>query len=68
MKRGEVYAFYTSRKADKGRKVSKIWTDINKADKYLLPDFIDKLVDELTDGKTNLYEVAAVIRSNADRN
>lgn len=62
MNRGEVYAFYTSRAIDGRRKVSKIWTNLKNVDKKLIPEFINKIVDELTNGKTNIFEVAHVIK------
>jgi len=62
LKRGEVYAFYTSELIKEKRKVSSIWTNLKEVKGSLIPDFTNKIISELTDGKTNLFEVAHVVK------
>lgn len=62
MKRGVVYVFYTSEPVDDKRKVKKLWTDISKVDTRLIPNFVEKVIEELQDGSTNIFETAHVIK------
>jgi len=62
LQRGEVYVYYTSRLKDGKRKVSRLWLDINNVDKSLLPKFKFRIIEELNSGKTNLFELAHVVR------
>ncbi|MBI9070873.1 MAG: cold shock domain-containing protein [Melioribacteraceae bacterium] len=63
MKRGMVYLFYTSRLNKEGkRKVDKLWLDLEKIDKVLIHDFLDKITAEFNDGYINIYELAHVVK------
>jgi len=62
MKRGVVYVFFTSEQIDEKRKVNRLWTDITKVDTRLIPNFIEKVIEELEEGKTNIFETAHVIK------
>jgi len=62
MKRGVVYVFYTSEPSDEKRKVKRLWTDLKKVDTRLIPSFVDKVIDELKEGDTNIFETAHVIK------
>ena len=62
LKRGEVYFFYTSVMFKGKRRVYKLWLDVKSIDKILIPEFIDRIIIELNDGKTNVFELAHVIK------
>lgn len=62
LKRGEVYLFFTSMLKNARRKVDKLWVDLKDVDIDLIPDFIDRLTEELSDGKINIFEIAHVIK------
>ena len=57
LKRGVVSVFYTSKLLDGKRKVDKIWLNISEVPQNLIPDFIDRLILELKDGRTNPFEI-----------
>lgn len=62
LKRGVVYIFYTS-EAEKGkRKVSRMWLNLKSVPDYLIPDFTSKIIDELNDGKTNVFELTYIVK------
>jgi len=61
MKRGVVIVYYTSKLNNGKRKVDKIWLDISNVPQNMLPEFINRLIFELNDGKTNPFEVIAVL-------
>ncbi|MCW8849513.1 MAG: cold shock domain-containing protein [Melioribacteraceae bacterium] len=62
LKRGVVYIFYTSQ-AEKGkRKVSRMWLNLKNVPDYLIAEFKYKIIDELNDGKTNVFELAHIIK------
>jgi len=63
MKRGVVYVFYTSQLKNNKRKVRRLWTDIKKVDTRLIPAFVEKVIDEFENGKTNMFETAHVIKA-----
>ena len=60
LQRGEIYVYFTSRLKDGKRKVSRLWLDITKVDKSLLPKFKFRIIEELNSGRTNLFELAHV--------
>lgn len=62
MRRGVVYVFYTSEPTDEKRKIKRLWTDLQKVDTRLIPNFVDKVIDEFKDGNTNIFETAHVIK------
>ncbi|MCP5064892.1 MAG: hypothetical protein GY936_20925 [Ignavibacteriae bacterium] len=62
MKRGVVYVFYTSEPTEEKRKVKRLWTDLQKVDTRLIPNFVEKVIVELKEGKTNIFETAHVIK------
>jgi len=62
LKRGVVYIYYTSRAEKNKRKVSRMWLKLKNAPNYLIPDFKSKVIDELSDGKTNVFELAYIIK------
>jgi cold shock CspA family protein len=62
MKRGVIYVFYTSQLSEGKRKVKRLWTDIKKVDTRLIPIFVDKIIDEFQNGRTNVFETAHVIK------
>ncbi len=68
MKRGVVYVFFTSKKVEGKRKVSRLWTDINKVDTRLIPPFVKNVINELEYGTTNLFETAHVIKLLREKN
>lgn len=57
LKRGVVSVFYTSKLLDGKRKVDKIWLDLSEVPQNLIPNFIDRLLLELKDGRTNPFEI-----------
>ncbi len=57
LKRGVVSVFYTSKLQDGKRKVDKIWLDVAEVPQNLISDFIDRLLLELKDGRTNPFEI-----------
>lgn len=62
LKRGEVYFYYTSIIHNDKRRVYKLWLDVNDIDKNLIPDFIERIIEELNDGKINMFEIAHVVK------
>ena len=62
LRRGTVYIYYTSRKDKHKRKVSRMWLNIEKVPNYLIPDFILKIIDEFNNGKTNVFELAYILK------
>ena len=62
LKRGVVYIFYTSQAEKSKRKVSRMWLNLKNVPDYLIPEFINKIIDELNDGKTNVFELAHIIK------
>ncbi len=62
MKRGVVYIFYTSVLEGDKRKVIRLWTDIKKVDTRLIPKFVEKIIVELNEGSTNIFETAHVVK------
>lgn len=62
LQRGEIYVYYTSMLKDGRRKVSRIWLDIKEVDKKLLPKFKYRIIEELNSGRTNLFELAHVVK------
>lgn len=57
LKRGVISVFYTSKLLNGKRKVDNIWLDIAEVPQNLISDFIDRLLLELNDGKTNPFEI-----------
>ena len=57
LKRGVISVFYTSKVTNGQRKVDKVWLKIAEVPEYLLNEFIDRLILELNDGKTNPFEI-----------
>ncbi len=57
LKRGVVSVFYTSKLQNGKRKVDKIWLDAAEVPSNLIHDFIDRLILELKDGRTNPFEI-----------
>lgn len=62
LKRGEVYFFFTSLLHNGKRKVYKLWLDVKDIDKNLIPEFIERIILEMNDGKINVFEIAYVIK------
>ncbi|MBU2494668.1 MAG: hypothetical protein KJ571_18760 [Bacteroidetes bacterium] len=62
LKRGEVYFYFTSVIHNGKRKVLKLWLDVKDIDNILIPDFIERLIEELNDGRINVFEIAYVIK------
>ena len=62
LRRGTVYIFYTSHVENNKRKVSRMWLNLKNAPNYLISDFKSKVIDELNDGKTNVFELVHVIK------
>ena len=62
LKRGVFYIYYTSTAKDNKRKVSRIWFSLDKVPAYLIPDFKLRIIDELNNGKTNVFELAYIIK------
>ena len=62
LKRGVVYIFYTSQAEKSKRKVSRMWLNLKNVPDYLIPEFKCKIIDELNDGKTNVFELAYIIK------
>ena len=62
LQRGEIYIYYTSRLKEGKRKVSRLWLDINSVDKHLLPKFKFRIIEEFNSGRTNLFELAHVVK------
>ena len=62
LKRGEVYFFFTSVLHNGKRKVYKLWLDVKDVDKNLLPDFVERIIEEMNGGKVNVFETAYVIK------
>jgi len=57
LKRGVVTLFYTSKLSNGKRKVDEVWLNIEDVPEKLLGDFINRLILELNDGKTNPFEI-----------
>jgi len=57
MKRGVISVFYTSKLSDGKRKVDRIWLDLAEVPNNLICDFIERLLLELRDGRTNPFEI-----------
>ena len=68
LKRGEVYLYFTSGSKDGKRRVLKLWLDIKLADQNLIPDFIDRIISELNSGRTNIFELAYVVKQLRENN
>lgn len=62
LKRGVVYIFYTSQAEKSKRKVSRMWLNLKNVPDYLMPEFKSKIIDELNDGKTNVFELVYIIK------
>lgn len=62
LKRGVVYIFYTSQAEKSKRKVSRMWLNLKNVPDYLIPEFKSKIIDELNDGKTNVFELVYIIK------
>ena len=62
LKRGTIYIFYTSNVENNKRKVSRMWLNLKDIPKCLMPEFIGKIIDELNDGKTNVFELAHIVK------
>lgn len=62
LQRGEIYVYYTSRLKDGKRKASRLWLDIKNVDRSLLPKFKFRIIEELNSGRTNLFELAYVVK------
>lgn len=57
LKRGVVSIYFTSKKSDGKRKVDKVWLDIKDVPQSYLSSFVDRLLVELNDGRTNPFEI-----------
>ena len=62
LRRGTVYIFYTSHVENNKRKVSRMWLNLKNIPQYLIPQFIEKIIEELNDGKTNVFELAHIVK------
>lgn len=62
LKRGVVYIYYTSKEKDNKRKVSRMWLKLESVPDYFIPEFKNKIIDELSSGKTNVFELAYIIK------
>ena len=62
LKRGVVYIYYTSQTEKNKRKVFRMWLSLKNVPDYLIPQFKSKIIDELNDGKTNVFELAHIIK------
>ena len=61
LRRGTVYIFYTSHAENNKRKVSRMWLSLKNVPSYLIPEFIGKIIEELNDGRTNVFELAHIV-------
>ncbi|OGU36724.1 MAG: hypothetical protein A2068_03720 [Ignavibacteria bacterium GWB2_35_6b] len=68
LKRGEVYFFFTSVFHNGKRKVLKLWLDVKDIDKNLIPDFVERIIEEMNGGKINVFETAYVIKQLRENN
>lgn len=58
MKRGNFFLFFTSKVTKEGkRKADKIWFELASTQPELIPEFLQKIIYELNDGKTNLFDL-----------
>ncbi len=62
LRRGKVYIFYTSHVENNKRKVSRMWLSLKSVPNYLIPEFKSKVIEELNDGKTNVFELAYIVK------
>lgn len=62
LNRSDVYVFFTSVKNNDKRKADKLWFNTKDIPQKLLPIFIDKIIKELDDGKTNIFEIAYAVK------
>jgi len=62
LKRGVVYIFYTSQAEKSKRKVSRMWLNLKNVPDCLIPEFKCNIIDELNHGKTNVFELAYIIK------
>lgn len=68
LKRGEVYFFFTSVIHNGKRKVYQLWLDVKDIDKKLIPNFVERIIYEMNDGKINVFETAYVIKQLRENN
>jgi len=68
LNRSDVYSFFTSVKLKGKRKVNKLWFDIKDISPELFPDFVEKIITELNNGKTNVFEIAYAIKHLRENN
>lgn len=58
MKRGDFFLFFTSKIVQENkRKADRIWFDLNAVPAELLPNFLSRIISELNDGRTNLFDL-----------
>lgn len=58
LKRGDFLIYFTSKQLPNNkRKVENIWYEMDEIPKELLPEFINKIILEFEDGKTNVYDL-----------
>ena len=62
LKRGTVYIYYTSSAKDNKRKVQRMWLKLKNVPDYLIQDFKSKVINELNDGKTNVFELVYIVK------
>lgn len=62
LKRGEVYLFYTSKSVKGKRRVDKIWLEVKDIDPKLIPPFTNRIIEECSDPKINIFELAHVVQ------
>lgn len=61
LKRGEVYLFYTSKSVNGKRRVDRIWLSLKEVDQKLIPPFTLRIIEELSDSRINIFELAHVV-------
>ncbi len=62
LNRRDVYFFFTSVPHNNKRKADKLWYNVNDIPQELFPEFIEKIIEELNGGKTNVFEIAYAIK------
>lgn len=63
MQRGKIYIYFTSELVENKRRAKKIWFDVKDAPPELIPDFIEKIIEEFNSGTANPYELAFAVRN-----
>ncbi len=62
LERGKIYLYFTSVAQGEKRKVNRIWLAIKNVPRQLIDQFVDRIILEFNEGKTNPYELAFVVK------